>query len=84
MSESMVATRCRCLRSKSSYGAFGEDLEALESTMGATTTYWCLKTMGKAGPDEHSVPVTNLPTTTRASLARLCVEAPSDTRHLRW
>jgi hypothetical protein len=23
--------------------------------MGATTTFWCLKTMGKAGPDEHFV-----------------------------
>jgi hypothetical protein len=23
--------------------------------MGATTTYWCLKTMGKAGPDDHYV-----------------------------
>ncbi len=55
MSEMITATRCRCLRSKSSYGAFGEDLEALESTIGATTTYWCLKTMGKAGPDEHYV-----------------------------
>jgi hypothetical protein len=47
--------RCGCLRSKSAYGASGEDLEHLESTMGATTTYWCLKTMGKAGPDEHYV-----------------------------
>ena len=55
MSEFSIATRCSCLRSKSSYGAFGEDLEELESTMGATTTYWCLKTMGKSGPDEHYV-----------------------------
>lgn len=55
MSELATSTKCSCLRSKSAYGAFGEDLEALESTMGATTTYWCLKTMGKAGPDEHYV-----------------------------
>jgi hypothetical protein len=55
MSELVATTRCRCLRSKSSYGAFGEDLEYLDSTMEATTTYWCLKTMGKAGPDEHYV-----------------------------
>lgn len=55
MSEQVRATKCSCLRSKSAYGAFGEDLEHLESTMGATTTYWCLKTMGKAGPDEHYV-----------------------------
>ena len=55
MSEAIVELKCRCMRSKSSYGAFGEDLEHLESTVGATTTYWCLKTMGKAGPDEHYV-----------------------------
>ena len=55
MSEPATSTKCGCLRSKSAYGAFGEDLEHLESTMGATTTFWCLKTMGKAGPDEHYV-----------------------------
>ncbi|HVJ07797.1 MAG TPA: hypothetical protein VM554_05395 [Acidisarcina sp.] len=55
MSEMVTTTKCRCLRSKSSYGAFGEDIEELESTAGATTTYWCLKTMGKSGPDEHFV-----------------------------
>jgi len=55
MSELIAATRCSCLRSKSSYGVYGEDLDHLESTMGATTTYWCLKTMGKSGPDEHYV-----------------------------
>jgi hypothetical protein len=55
MSELATLTQCSCLRSKSAYGAFGEDLEHLESTMGATTTYWCLRTMGKSGPDEHYV-----------------------------
>ena len=55
MSELATLIQCSCLRSKSAYGAFGEDLEHLESTMGATTTYWCLRTMGKSGPDEHYV-----------------------------
>jgi hypothetical protein len=55
MSELSTSMRCSCLRSKSAYGAFGEDLEHLDHTMGATTAYWCLKTMGKAGPDEHYV-----------------------------
>ena len=55
MTSSLVQIRCKSLRSKSSYGAFGEfDEEMLELT-GSTTTYWCLKTMGKAGPDEHFV-----------------------------
>ena len=44
--------KCDCLRSKASFGLYGEGFEHLDS---ATTTYWCLKTMGKAGPDEHYV-----------------------------
>lgn len=55
MSDTLVQIRCSSLRSKSSYGAFGEFHEELVELMGATTTYWCLKTMGKAGPDEHYV-----------------------------
>ena len=49
-------TRCSYLRSKSAHGGYsGDDLESHEELMGATSTYWCLKTMGKAGPDEHYV-----------------------------
>ncbi len=50
-----VQIRCESLRSKSSYGAFGDFHEELVELMGATTTYWCLRTMGKAGPDDHFV-----------------------------
>ena len=55
MATSLVQIRCASLRSKSSYGAFGDFHEDMVELMGATTTYWCLKTMGKAGPDEHYV-----------------------------
>jgi len=55
MSEGMESARCKCLKSKSSYGAFGEYLEEVESIAGASTTFWCLRTMAKAGPDEHYV-----------------------------
>ena len=48
-------TRCSALRSKSSYGAFGDFHEELVEIIGATATYWCLRTMGKAGPDDHYV-----------------------------
>ena len=57
MTESKESTKCRCLRSKSSYAAFGAYHEDLERLMGSTTTFWCLKTMGKAGPDENFVHV---------------------------
>ena len=49
------AGKCASLRSKSSYGIFHDDHEELLEAAGATTTFWCLKTMGKAGPDEHFV-----------------------------
>lgn len=55
MSLPLTQIRCGNLRSKSSYGAFGDFHDELEEIMGATTTYWCLRTMGKAGPDEHYV-----------------------------
>ncbi len=55
MTSSLVQIRCNSLRSKSSYGAFDEYLEEMQELVGSTTTYWCLKTMGKAGPDEHFV-----------------------------
>jgi hypothetical protein len=55
MPELTQNAKCRCLRSKSSYSAFGEYREDFEALMGSTSTFWCLKTMGKAGPDEHYV-----------------------------
>ena len=55
MTTQLVQIRCQSLRSKSSYGAFDDyDEEMLELT-GSTATYWCLMTMGKAGPDGHFV-----------------------------
>jgi hypothetical protein len=54
-SPSLVQIRCSSLRSKSSYGAFGDFHEDILELVGSTTTYWCLKTMTKAGPDEHFV-----------------------------
>ena len=55
MSATLVQLRCDSLRSKSSYAAFGDFQEDHAELMGATSTYWCLKTMGKSGPDEHYV-----------------------------
>jgi hypothetical protein len=55
MSTTLVQLRCASLRSKSSYAAFGDFQEEHAELLGSTTTYWCLKTMGKAGPDDHYV-----------------------------
>ena len=55
MPELKQNTKCRCLRSKSSYSSFGDYREEIEVLMGSTSTFWCLKTMSKAGPDDHYV-----------------------------
>jgi hypothetical protein len=55
MTTTLVQIRCSSLRSKSSYAAFGDFGEEHAELLGSTTTYWCLKTMGKAGPDDHYV-----------------------------
>ena len=55
MSTTLVQLHCASLRSKSSYAAFGDFHEEHAELLGSTTTYWCLKTMGKAGPDDHYV-----------------------------
>lgn len=55
MTSSLVQIRCNALRSKSSYGVFDDYQEEMHELVGSTTTYWCLKTMGKAGPDDHFV-----------------------------
>ena len=55
MSTELVQIRCKSLRSKSSYGAFEASDEELLELPGSSATYWCLKTMTKAGPDAHLV-----------------------------
>jgi hypothetical protein len=55
MTTQLVQIRCNALRSKSSYGAYGDFREDQAELLGSTATYWCLKTMGKAGPDDHYV-----------------------------
>jgi len=55
MSTELVQIRCKSLRSKASYGAFEDSGEEILELTGSTATYWCLKTMSKAGPDNHLV-----------------------------
>jgi hypothetical protein len=55
MTTTLVQLRCASLQSKSSYAAYGDFEDEHAELMGATATYGCLKTMGKAGPDDHYV-----------------------------
>jgi hypothetical protein len=44
---------CRKLRTKTSYGTFIGSAHFWEEGASTTAVYWCLETMGSAGPDDH-------------------------------
>lgn len=46
---------CQCLRTKTIYGNFAGDFETWQDGVVSAASFWCLKTMGPAGPDEHFV-----------------------------
>ena len=46
---------CRCLRTKNPYGLSPQNAESWLPGIHTTSTYWCLQTMGPAGPDDHYV-----------------------------
>ena len=52
---SLVQIRCASLRSKSPYGVFGEYDEEVLHSLSSTTSFWCLRSMSRVGPDEHFV-----------------------------
>jgi hypothetical protein len=63
---------CQCLRTKTIYGNFAGDFETWRDGLAASASFWCLKTMGPAGPDEHFVHIG------QCGPQRRCYEAPLD------
>ena len=63
---------CQCLRTKNPYGTTPQNAENWLPGVATSSTYWCLRTMGPAGPDEHFVHLS------RCTSARACYEAPGD------
>ena len=61
---------CQCLRTKNPYGTSPQNAESWLPGVASSSTYWCLRTMGPAGPDEHFVHLS------RCTPARSCYEAP--------
>lgn len=51
----LIQIRCASLRSKSPYGVFGEYDEEILDSLSSTTSFWCLRSMSRVGPDEHFV-----------------------------
>jgi hypothetical protein len=63
---------CQCLRTKTIYGNFAGDFETWRDGVASSASFWCLKTMGPAGPDEHFVHIG------QCGPQRRCYEAPID------
>ena len=63
---------CQCLRTKNPYGTSPQNAESWLPGVATSSTYWCLRTMGPAGPDEHFVHLS------RCTSSRACYEAPED------
>jgi hypothetical protein len=55
MSTTNATQPCQCLRSKNPYGTTPVNAGAWLPSFHNTTTYWCMRTMGPAGPDDHFV-----------------------------
>jgi hypothetical protein len=65
-----TSTPCQCLRTKNPYGTSPQNAEEWLPHVATTSSYWCIRTMGPAGPDEHFVHLS------RCTSARVCYEAP--------
>jgi hypothetical protein len=63
---------CQCLRTKNPYGTTPRDPETWLAGIHTTSSYWCLRTMGPAGPDDNFVHLT------RCLPGRECYESPEE------
>ena len=63
---------CQCLRTKNPYGTSPQSADTWLPGMQASSSYWCLRTMGPAGPDEHYVHLD------RCVPGRACYETPEE------
>jgi len=46
---------CQCLRTKNAFGSTAEDAHLWPPGVVSSSSFWCLLTMGTAGPDENVV-----------------------------
>jgi len=63
---------CQCLRTKNPYGTTPQNPEVWVAGIDTSSSYWCLRTMGPAGPDDHYVHLA------RCVPGRSCYEASED------
>ncbi len=67
-----TSTPCQCLRTKNPYGTTPQNFEDWLPHVAASSSYWCLRTMGPAGPDEHFVHLS------QCKSGRACYESPEE------
>ena len=72
MSASERPQPCQCLRTKNPYGTTPQNVESWLPGVETTSSYWCLRTMGPAGPDEHYVHLS------RCTPSRACCESAEE------
>lgn len=63
---------CQCLRTKNPYGTVPQNVESWVPGFHTSSSYWCLRTMGPAGPDENYVHIA------RCVPGRKCYEGQED------
>jgi hypothetical protein len=63
---------CQCLRTKNPYGTTPRDPETWLAGVHTTSSYWCLRTMGPAGPDDNFVHLS------RCVAGRKCYESAEE------
>ena len=63
---------CQCLRTKNPYGFTPQDAESWLPGIGTSSSYWCLRTMSPAGPDDNYVHIA------RCAPGRKCYEKPEE------
>ncbi|MCB0587811.1 MAG: hypothetical protein KDD06_21140 [Phaeodactylibacter sp.] len=68
---------CRFLRGKNAYGTVEGGDKPFLNFDPATTTYWCLRTMGPVGPDGQPAHLSNCGNTKRKCFAAPEVEKES-------
>jgi hypothetical protein len=70
MSTATAKAPCQCLRTKNPYGTTPQNAESWVAGIHASSTYWCLRTMSPAGPDDHYAHLA------RCTPGRICYEEP--------
>ena len=55
MSTTNATQPCQCLHTKNPYGSTPQNADAWLPSIRTASSYWCMRTMGPAGPDDHFV-----------------------------